>query len=111
MAILEYLVSEPPTSTELEAQVLASLDMGNMAARGILNLMIRAVNRDIPAPTNESLLLRIRRQEINEQGIATTILGEGIVNPESEANFQSDSIVIELAEDGELPARARVVKV
>lgn len=109
MAILEYLVVEPPTSAELEAQALASLNVAEVAAKGLLHLVIRA-NHEVPKPTDESLELRIRRQEINPEGHVTSVLGNGAISADAETYFQSDSIVISLSPDGQQSARAHIVK-
>lgn len=109
MAIFEYLVSEPPTSAELEAQALLCLSSEDVAARGLLKLVVQS-EHEIPQPTNEVVLMRIRRQEYAPDGSITSILGEGTVGTETATTFDSTSIVISLNADGEQPAHARAVR-
>lgn len=108
MPILEFMVSEPPTSAELEAQALLSVSSEDVATRGLLQLVVRA-EREIPHPTNETLTVRIRRKEYAQDGGITSILGSGSMNIGTDASFESDSVVITLAGNKEYPAHARVV--
>lgn len=108
MPVVEYLVANPSTSAELEAQALTALRHEDVALKGLLNVVVRA-KREVPAPVDEPLLMRIRRREYADNGHATTILGETAEDTDPATSLQSDSIIIRLSEDPSAPASAHIV--
>lgn len=110
MAIYEFRVTQPQTSAELAERARTAVDEEDVAARGLLHLVV-IPKREVPAPLPEGLDIRIRSQEFDAAGNMRKILGTGVLHAGTEASIPSESVIITLAPDGIDPAEARAVQV
>lgn len=110
MAIVTYEVVQPPTSAELQQQARDSISDERPTTRGLLDLVVRAI-QDVPAPTDETLQVRMRSPELDHSGNIVRILGAGVLNANTEERFDSPSVAITLAPDSSQPALANIVRV
>jgi len=93
--MLEFNVTEPPTSDGVQERARAAMAAQTKATRNILHLTVEPI-QEVPAPTSEDVTVRILRPTYDDDGTLTVIEGR-LVSPEDpELATELGSVIINL---------------